>query len=254
MKFTKIILVFMVLLCGVIAMYLLVTSGDSTIVANYNSLAKRTIDSKAAFNKAKHYVTISKDGTVTLNIGADSEEEAEEIADAVDGANPTITPTGDKGIDVAKQVAVLFMKNGKSYYTMDSNPRNGTANGINVSPQRYDCSSYVSTYLAATGLVSPNYNSNSDGFHRNTKNITDSIKSAADLNVGDILWRSGHVAVISKIDGEKIYVADWGSAETGDSIGKAGGNTFANGYAYTFDVNGFNPKNIGKSFKEIHRV
>jgi len=103
-----------------------------------------------------------------------------------------------------------------------------------------DCSCYVDAMLVLCGLRSSWYHFYSGNI--SGAGTTVSITSMSELQPGDILRKSGHVAMVVYKDSQYIYVGDFGSASTTSgshpSLGPNGDATAAQGWAYRYDING----------------
>lgn len=231
-----------------------------TFVAKYTFATQDiTFAQAAGFTKDEAEV-MQATGTISSNMGG--------------GANPQgPNVTGEFALDASMAVASKFIKHGQpdspagyslgsggwcyNYSQNGSTGRSDTIeyDGKSFSTLHRDCSCYTSAMRYLLGA-------SSRFAHFSTRTIenvgcvdvTSSIHTLADCQVGDILWRSGHVAMIVKIEGGVVYVGDCGSASTSDnpeiSIGDRIDLTAAQGYAYTLSTSDTMPI---MNFTKIYR-
>lgn len=282
-KFTKPALYLILIMCIIALFYFLAGSGNSVeIFKQYDSLKS---SSSSNFEKAREflisYTIATGDDSLALEFGLTKEDVYQTGGSGGDGGDsgsggsgppdPPPPPTGDKGIDASKAVASLFVKTGKPNYPIGSPsrsdyflnysqssgmPKDLDYEGKKVRTSHRDCSCYCSAMRYLLGMDSTYVHRNSGAFSSQLNDVTASISKMGDLRMGDILYRSGHVAMVVKVDGSTIYVGDFGSASTSDyssgTVGKNGDNTANNGFAYTFNA-GDRFQGNNKSFVKVLR-
>jgi hypothetical protein len=75
-----------------------------------------------------------------------------------------------------------------------------------------DCSTYVSLMLYFSGATSTYTHLNSSAIATTYQDKEKSASTFADVSVGDIMWTSGHVGMVVKIEGDTVYIGECGSS------------------------------------------
>lgn len=157
---------------------------------------------------------------------------------------------------IAIAVASTFKKTGSATYGVPNPGADGyfynysqssgsytshAYNSLSCSSTHRDCSCFVSSMLYLGGFRSARTHFTSSTISGAGTDITSQINVLGDLQSGDILWKSGHVAMVVYNDGTNVYVGDFGSATSSDhssgTVGENGDNTGNQGYAYMFSAN-----------------
>ena len=156
---------------------------------------------------------------------AELEAVASSAVSSITGSSVSAAPTSGDFMDCAKAICSKFVKSSGSYdYSQDAGSISEIEfNGKSIKTTHRDCSCLVSALRYLEDI-------DSNWAHR-TSAIFKTFSSTGattygQVQVGDVLWREGHVAMIVKIEGDIVYIADAGST---DKIKK----TAENGYAYT---------------------
>ncbi len=278
--FIKSCLIFIGLLCAVFLVYFLVGAKSSVeIFKQYDSIRPDVVSnySKSLQFLATYLIT-SGDDSLAVDIGL-SKEDVEEITNPYrDPQEPPENPSGeppnldDDNLAASSAVAIQFKKDGTPVYKKDGWTNPGVPffnysqsagsygdivfDGKTVRTSHRDCSCYCSAMRYLLDMDSRYVHRTSSGFKTQLNDVTSSIGTFGDCRVGDVLWRSGHVAMVVKMDSNLVYVGDCGSGETSDySSGTVGSNidkTANQGYAYTFSVTDSFTNN-SKRFKKVLR-
>lgn len=250
----------------VICIYLMIGSGSSmSILKSYDAVKP---DSTSGFSKTLQfmigYTRTTGDTSLALKIGI-PEEDVETIVNpgsaGGQGSTDNQGSTGNNYKDAAIAIATTFKSHDCTYkggghvnndyeYSRGSsygecNPSSAyiawSYNGKQHTTAHRDCSCFVSSMLYALGYESV-------FIHRTSSNyacfndVKATIGTCADLRPGDILRRSGHVAMVVSVESGVVYIADCGStnriAQTANS-----------GYAYTYNAGSALPS----SWTQVYR-
>lgn len=199
-----------------------------------------SIDKRYSFVAAYTYAT----GDIGFAMAAGyTEEEAEvmktlggqEIADMDQDGEGSVDPySGDDVLEMSKTIASsLVNENGEIHYSQKGYGVEFDVNGY-VGKSRRDCSGYVSAMLWVMGIINSNAQYGSSTFSNwgtcVATTVDKSNNTFKDVEVGDVLWRSGHVEIIVKIEDDTIYVGNAG----GDSQIQ---QTATEGYQKTYGIN-----------------
>ena len=213
--------------------------GVSNSVAIYNTYASLRSDvNESSYPKSLQFLisyTIgSGDTTLALNYGLTEEDiygmqivdlgDVGETGDIASEWNDSMR-TGDDFIDAARAIAAKFTDTSGSYHYSQLSGSSGTIefNGLSHSTSHRDCSCFCSAMRYFTGIESNFVHRSSSSFAglQNTGATT-----YADVEPGDILVRTGHVAMVVKVEGDTVYIADCGSTNKIQT-------TAQQGWAYT---------------------
>lgn len=88
---------------------------------------------------------------------------------------------------------------------------NGVTKSIDNKVTRNDCSGYVSMVMYFTGVTDKYVSRDSRMFCRFGDPVN--AKTFADVQVGDIIAKNGHVALCVAKDENYVYMGDWGDTE-----------------------------------------
>lgn len=152
------------------------------------------------------------------------------------GNNPTPgIPNNTDGLTITKHIASHFKNSaGEFEYTQKGGTwiSDITFNGrtvLNNSSSHCDCSCFASLFLYLSGISSQYVHRNSSTFESSYSSKLSCV-NFSDTQVGDVLWVSGHVAVVVHKDGTNTYVGDCGSTE---KIKRCANDGYAYVYANT---------------------
>lgn len=263
--FIRSCIVFIGLLCAVFLVYFLVGAKSSVeVFKQYDSIKPGVTSSYSkSLQFLATYLISSGDDSIALEMGLSKDDidslkepytEEQDDGDEEENNGPVI---GDSVLAASSAVAERFKKSGTPSYTKSgwTNPgglffnysqRAGSYapieyDGKTVSTTHRDCSCYCSAMRYLLNMDSRFVHRTSSTFNDQLSNVTSEIRKFSDCRVGDVLWRSGHVAMVVKIDSEFVYVGDCGSGETSDhsqgTVGSDIDKTANQGYAYTFSIN-----------------
>lgn len=244
-KFFKIMVIPLLIVVSITIVYLTVDYGQSDeMVGVYEGIKP---DSGSGFNKAlqflESYTQATGDTSLAIKRGL-SEEDANNIANGgttqngseiSNGANPDNNPSlvqpasSDDYRPGAQAIAMTYKNSSGSFNYSQSSGSNGewSYNGKTHNSSHRDCSCFVSAMCYVYGYETRYVHRTSDGFSSAYTGYPASSFKVSDLRPGDILWRSGHVAMVVYNDGITCYVADCGkTARIEDTASK--------GYAYTY--------------------
>ena len=159
----------------------------------------------------------------------------EESDDSVVGGSgnkpsPIPAPNYDSLPTLSKSIASHFKDaDGKYYYSQTGNNWDGdittTYNGRTVTVKKTvmshnDCSCFVALMLYAMGVQEPYRHMTSDTFM--SWGVPTGAKTFADVEVGDIFAKVGHVAICVKKDDKYVYMADCGNTNRITMVAKEG--------------------------------
>lgn len=234
---------------AVLAIYMVSDLGSSSeIMKMYGALKPDTV---VGFNKklefVETYTRMTGDLTLALDKGF-TEEDAQEILDGGTIQDDTIEEdieliTDGTLLSVAQQIAQKMVTTPRStshvsrcdssssgVYCQCTGSRidNVNINGKEGCIYRRDCSAYTMAILYFGGVMPTNTNWNSTAQNDNLECVSTN-GTFRDAQVGDVLWKSGHVGIVVEIKDDKVYVADAGST---NSIIKAS----ETGYSYCFNI------------------
>lgn len=263
-KSIKLLLVIPISLLPVL-IFLAIGFGDAgDILKGYNSLRPNKsvgISRQLAF--LTNYTMASGDLHLSEVVGIDEETmqqlmtDPTQLQDLASGGSSASIPADATDLrPIAVAVASTFKKTGSALYGTPNLGADGyfynysqssgsytshTYNSLSCSSTHRDCSCFVSSMLYLGGFRSARTHFTSSTISGAGTDITSQISTVGDLRSGDILWRSGHVAMVVYNDGASVYVADFGSATSSDhssgTVGTNGDKTGDQGYAYIFPVN-----------------
>lgn len=233
-KVLKVTLGLLGILMVIVLVYLLSGVGDVSKV--YKIYSNVSVDTTQGHTSNQRFLRTYAQGTgdtqifQTLGLG---QEDIEHIINPI--INPPASPppggggTGD-WTECAKAVASTF-KNSNGQFDYSQNAGSNSAisfNGRSCTTTHRDCSCLVSAIRCLMGV-------DSQWTHRTSStfvvalNTQSNITTFADVKVGDVMWCSGHVGIVVKIDSDgKVYVADAGSTDAIQT-------TATNGYKYVFN-------------------
>lgn len=248
-RLVKPMIIFIALLCLAFLVYFLSGSSHSAdvfkVYSSISSTGNTNIPKATRFLSS--YILSSGDNGILLRMGMD-EDDVDYLTldpDIVDtgiggGGN---APTSGDFTDCAKAICLKFTNSSGNYDYSQNVGSNGSIdfNGLSVTTTHRDCSCLVSALRYLMGI-------DSNWVHRNSVTFSTMASTGAttygDVQVGDVLWRSNHVAMVVKIEGSTVYIADAGSTS---NIQK----TAENGYAYTAQTS--EPLSAHNSFVKVVR-
>ena len=235
----------------VVCIYLMIDSSSSvSILKSYDAVKP---DSTSGFSKqlqfVESYTRVTQDTTLAQRLGV-SEEDAEAMAqgNTTQGGTGNQGNTGNNYKDAAIAIASTFKSHNCTYkgtghvnnnYEYSRGSSYGECNpstsytawsykGKQHATAHRDCSCFVSSMLYALGYESAFIHRTSSNYGCFT-DVKSTIGTCADLRPGDILRRSGHVAMVVSVESGVVYVADCGSTSHITQ-------TANNGYAYTYNA------------------
>lgn len=262
-KWMKILAVPLLIAVSLTFVYLVIDYGNSDdMIERYDAVKP---DSTSGFSKTlqfmQTYTRTTGDTSLALKLGI-PEEDAETIANPNTGTGPGDTgSTGNNYMDAAKAIASTFKSHDCTYkgsghvnndfeYSRGSgygecNPSTSytawSYNGKQHTTSHRDCSCFVSSMLYALGYESAFVHRTSGNYGCFT-NIKANIKTCVDLKPGDILRKSGHVAMVVAVESNLVYVADCGDTSNITL-------TATNGYAYTYNTG----SSLPSKWTEVYR-
>lgn len=241
--------VLLTLLIGIliIALFMVVDFGSSkSIIDAYSDLRPDTIN---GFNKKLEFVETYTRLTGDINLALDKGYSQEDVDNILDGGtiqddidDEELVSDGTM-LSVAKQIAQKMVdtprstnhtskcdksESGVYCQCTGSRIRNVTIDGKSGDVFRRDCSAYTMSILYFSGAMPTNADWYS-GAQVENMNCVSTNGTFRDAQVGDVLWKSGHVGIIVEIKDDKVYIADAG---TTSNIKKAA----ESGYTYCFNI------------------
>lgn len=245
-KLWKIFSTVIVLIFIVTSVYLMIGSASSkSILIAYNAVKP---DSASGFSKTllflQSYTQTTGDTSLAIKRGL-SEEDAEIIASggttqnggdpATNGVNPDnnqslLQPISNNDYRPGAQAVAMTYKNSSGVFDYSKSAgSNGkwSYNGKEHNSSHRDCSCFCSAMCYIYGYESAYVHRTSVGFSSAYTGYPANNFKVSDLRPGDILWRSGHVAMVVYNDGTTCYVADCGKTSRIE-------DTANKGYTYTY--------------------
>lgn len=263
---TIVIVVLCVFVIAILIFFKVGSENADGISESYNGLVQTSKDSTTSKKLVflAQYALETGDLTIFQDVGlTNTEQEAQEIVDNNTNQNtnsPVTTVTEDDKREIAKAIASQFkchdltkqtskhtavgayeyswgfIEGSKSYvYCNPATSLPIEVNGKTLTTLHRDCSCFSSAFIYLAGYTS-NWVHYSSSAGWNGNDVFSSLNTYGDLRVGDVLRKDGHVASVTAIIDETIYVGDCGSTEGIEETAK-------NGYRYTYNANDkFNTK------------
>ena len=245
-KFFNIMVIPLLIAVSITIVYVVIDYGSSDeIVVAYEGIKP---DSTSGFNKAlqflESYTQATGDTSLAIKRGL-SEEDAEIIASggtvqnggnlATNGINQDnnpslIQPISNNDYRPGAQAVAMTYKNSSGVFDYSQSAgSNGkwSYNGKEHNSSHRDCSCFCSAMCYIYGYESAYVHRTSVGFSSAYTGYPANNFKVSDLRPGDILWRSGHVAMVVYNDGTTCYVADCGKTSRIE-------DTANKGYTYTY--------------------
>ena len=223
-KITRIVIAVIAIAIVVMCVYLLLPIGDAgrAVTDIYDSLTNNSsvnmVNRKHSFVSSYTYTT--GDITLAMKMGY-TKEQAEVLTGGGDDDGgggddrDPFTAPDDSGLSIAMTICQTFTNSSGAYHYSQSGSAASEAvvgDRSKKSPRR-DCSAFVSTFLYLSKRTTGFNNWTSSSYHSGVFGRKQSYNEntlASVLEVGDVLWKSGHVAVVSAVDNEYVYIADAG--------------------------------------------
>lgn len=245
-KFFKIMIIPLLIAVSITIVYVVIDYGSSDEIVGVYEVIRP--DSTSGFNKAlqflESYTQATGDTSLAIKRGL-SEEDAEIIASggtvqnggnlATNGVNPDnnpslVQPISNNDYRPGAQAVAMTYKNSSGVFDYSKSAgSNGkwSYNGKEHNSSHRDCSCFCSAMCYIYGYESAYVHRTSVGFSSAYTGYPANNFKVSDLRPGDILWRSGHVAMVVYNDGTTCYVADCGKTSRIE-------DTANKGYTYTY--------------------